>query len=102
MEFSSLTRGPEFVSGGQLEGGCLLKISGALTMRFNSAVRATRVELQEIPQLNYNLRNMLQPISRRFLRELYEAPRGNNLHYICYSVLASLHQVTRVQTIKVR
>ena len=28
--------------------------------------------------------------SRRFLRELDEAPGGNNLHYI-YSVLVSLH-----------
>jgi len=39
-------------------------------------VRATGVELQEIPQLNYNLWNMLQPTSRRFLRELDEAPGG--------------------------
>jgi len=46
--------------------------------------------LQEIPQLNYSLRNMLQPTSRRFLRELDEAPEGNNLHYIYYSVLVSL------------
>jgi len=35
--------------------------------------------LQEIPQLNYTLWNMLQPTSRRFLRELDEAPGGNNL-----------------------
>jgi len=34
--------------------------------------------------------------SRRFLRELDEAPGGSNLHYIYYSVLASLHKVTRV------
>jgi len=34
--------------------------------------------LQEIPQLNY----MLQLISRRFLKELDEAPGGNNLQYI--------------------
>ena len=47
-------------------------------------VRATRVEH-----------------SRRFLRELDKAPKGNNLHYICYSVLTSLHLATRVQTIKV-
>jgi len=47
-------------------------------------VRATRVEH-----------------SRRFLRELDKTPKGNNLHYICYSVLTSLHLATRVQTIKV-
>ena len=34
--------------------------------------------------------------SRRFLRELDKAPRGNNLHYIYYSVLTFLHRVTRV------
>jgi len=44
---------------------------------------------------------MLQPTSRRFLRELDEASGGNNLHYIYYSVLASLHLVTRVWTMKV-
>jgi len=38
--------------------------------------------LQEIPQLNYTLWNMLQPTSRRFLRELDEAPGRNNLQYI--------------------
>ena len=48
-------------------------------MRSNSAVRATRAEH-----------------SRRFLRELDEAPGGNNLQYIYYSVLASLLLVTRV------
>jgi len=43
-------RGPEFVSGGRPEGGCSLRISRALVMRSNSAVRTTRVEtLQEIP-----------------------------------------------------
>jgi len=67
-------RGPEFVSGGQLEGSCPLRISRALTMRSNSAVRATRAVH-----------------SRRFLRELDEAPGGNNLHYIYYSALVSLH-----------
>jgi len=51
-------------------------------------VRATGVELQEIPQLNYNLWNMLQPTSRRFLRELDEAPGG--IIYIIY-VTVSLH-----------
>jgi len=45
---------------------------------------------------------MLQPISRKFLREL-DAPGGNNLQYIYYSVLAFqfLHSlVTRVCTMK--
>jgi len=46
--------------------------------------------LQEIPQLNYSLWHMLQPTSRRFLRELDEAPEGNNLQYIYYSILALL------------
>ena len=56
--------------------------------------------LQEISQLNYTLWNMLQPTSRRFLRELDEASGGNNLHYIlqCLHVLAL---VTRVWTRKV-
>jgi len=45
-------RGPEFISGGQLEGNCPLRISRALVIRSDSAIRATRVEtLQEIPQL---------------------------------------------------
>jgi len=52
--------------------------------------------LQEIFQLNYTLQTMLQPISRRFLRELDEAPGGNNLQYIYYSVLVSLLLVSRV------
>jgi len=38
--------------------------------------------LQEIPQLIIVNEILLQPTSRRFLRELNEAPRGNNLHYI--------------------
>jgi len=37
-------RGPEFVSGGQPEGGCPLRNSGALIIRSNSAVRVTRVK----------------------------------------------------------
>jgi len=42
----------EFISRGQPEGSCLLRISGALVMRSNSAVRTTRAEtLQKIPQL---------------------------------------------------
>jgi len=45
-------RGPEFISGGQPEGSCPLRISGALVMRSNSTVRATEVEtLQEILQI---------------------------------------------------
>jgi len=48
-----MIREPEFVSGGQPEGSCSLRISGALVMRSNSAIRATGVEY-----------------SRRFLREL--------------------------------
>jgi len=51
--------------------------------------------LQEIPQLIIVYEVLLQPTSRRFLRELDEAPGGNNLHYIlqCLRVPAS---VTRV------
>jgi len=75
-------RGLEFVSGGQPEGGCPLRNSRALIMRSNSAVRATGVELQEIPQLIIIYEIWLQPTSRRFLRELDEAPGGNNLQYI--------------------
>jgi len=77
------------------EGSCPLRNSGALIIGSNSAVRATGVELQEIPQLTIIYEIWLQPISRRFLRELDEAPRGNNLHYIlqCLCVPAS---VTRV------
>jgi len=50
-----------------------------LKQGIRATVRATRVEY-----------------SRRFLRELDEAPGGNNLQYIYYSVLASLLLVTRV------
>ena len=38
--------------------------------------------LQEIPQLIIVNEILLQPTSRRFLRELDEAPRENNLQYI--------------------
>jgi len=56
LSWSKVVRRLEFVSGGRLEGSCLLRISRALVMRSNSAVRATRVKiLQEIPQLNYSL-----------------------------------------------
>jgi len=63
-------------------------------------VRATRVELQEIPQLLIVYKILLQPISRRFLRELDEASGGNTLYYIlqCLHVPAL---VTRVWTRKV-
>jgi len=51
--------------------------------------------LQEIPQLIVVNEILLQPTSRRFLRELDEASGGNNLHYIlqCLHVPAL---VTRV------
>jgi len=64
-------------------------------------VRATGVELQEIPQLIIVYEILLQPISRRFLRELDEAPGGNTLYYIlqCLCIPAS---ITRVWTRKVR
>ena len=77
------------------EGGCSLRNSGTLIIGSNFAVRATRVELQEIPQLIIIYEIWLQPTSRKFLRELDEAPGGNNLHYIlqCLHVPAS---VTRV------
>jgi len=63
-------RGSELVSERQLEDGCPLRISEALVMRSNSAVRATGAEH-----------------SRRFLRELDKAPGGNNLQYIYCSIL---------------
>jgi len=88
-------RGPEFVSGGRLEGGCPLRNSGALIIRSNSAVRATGVELQEIPQLIIIYEIWLQPTSRRFLRELDEAPGENNLHYILQYLCVPV-SVTRV------
>jgi len=58
-------------------------------------VRVTGVELQEIPQLIIVYEILLQPTSRRLVRELDEAPGGNNLHYIlqCLRIPAS---VTRV------
>ena len=56
--------------------------------------------LQEIPQLIIVNEILLQPTSRRFLRELDEAPGGNNLHYILqYLCVPAL--VTRVWTRKV-
>jgi len=56
--------------------------------------------LQEIPQLIIVDEILLQPTSRRFLRELDEAPGGNNLHYILqYLCVPAL--VTRVWTRKV-
>ena len=71
-------QGAGVASGERPEGGCPLRNSRALIIGSNSAVRATGVE-----------------DSRRFLRELDEAPGGNNLHYIlqCLHVPAS---VTRV------
>jgi len=64
LSWSRVIRGPVFVSREQLEGSCPLRKSGTLARRSNSAVRATKVN------------------SRRFLRELDEAPEGNNLQYI--------------------
>jgi len=56
--------------------------------------------LQEIPQLIKLSEILLQPTSRRFLRELDKAPGGNNLHYILqYLCIPAL--VTRVLTRKV-
>ena len=43
-------QGARVASGGQPEGGCPLRNSGALIIGSNSAVRVTGVELQEIPQ----------------------------------------------------
>ena len=63
----------------QPESSCLLRLSEALVVRSNSAIRATRAEH-----------------SRRFLRELDEAPGVNNLQYIYYIVFMSLLLVTRV------
>jgi len=53
-----------------------------------------------IPQLIIIYEIWLQPTSRRFFRELDEAPGGNNLHYIlqCLCIPAS---ITRVWTRKV-
>ena len=39
--WSKVIRGLEFVSRGQLEGSCPLRISGTLTIRSNSTIRAT-------------------------------------------------------------
>jgi len=54
----------------------------------------TGVELQEIPQIIIIYEIWLQPTSRRFLRELDEAPGGNYLYYIlqCLHVPALVTQ----------
>jgi len=68
LSWSRVIRGLEFVSRGQPESGCPLRISRALTIRSNSAVRVTGVELQEIPQLNYTIEYIttyLQEIPQR-------------------------------------
>ena len=82
-------------SGERPEGGCPLRNSGALIIGSNSVVRATGVELQEIPQLIIIYEIWLQPTSRRFFRELDEAPGENNLHYIlqCLCIPASITRV---------
>ena len=78
-----------------------ITLKSILALSIMSSVRATGVELQEIPQLIIIYEIWLQPTSRRCLRELDEAPGGNNLHYIlqCLRIPAS---VTRVWTRKVR
>jgi len=53
--WSRVLRELEFISRGQPEGGCPLRISGTLVMRSNSAVRATRVETPEDSSVNYSL-----------------------------------------------
>ena len=72
-----------------------ITLKSILALSIMSSVRATEVELQEIPQLIIIYEIWLQPTSRRCLRELDEAPGGNNLHYIlqCLRIPAS---VTRV------
>ena len=50
-----MIREPEFVSGGLPEGGCPLRNSGALTIGFNSAVRATGGKTPGDFSVNYNL-----------------------------------------------
>jgi len=57
-------------------------------------------KLQEIPQLIIVYEILLQPTSRRFLRELDEAPEGNNLHYILQCLRVPV-LVTKVWTRKV-
>ena len=89
-----MLRGLEFISGGRLEGGCPLRISRALVMRSNSALVALTAELDLITRALEILSG--QKHSRRFLRELDEAPGGNNLQYIYHCVLTSLLLVTRV------
>ena len=44
LSWSGVIRGLEFVSGGRPEGSCLLRNSGALARKSNSAVRATEVD----------------------------------------------------------
>jgi len=73
----------------------LICVSIATGTQTKLVVRATRVELQEIPQLIIICEIWLQPTSRRFLRELDKAPGGNNLHYILQH-LHVLASVTRV------
>ena len=66
---------------GRPEGSCSLRNSGALARRSNSAVRATGVDSRRFLR-EIIVWNMLQLTSRRFLRELDEAPGRNNLQYI--------------------
>ena len=55
LSWSGVIRGPEFVSEGRPEGGCPLKISGALIIESNSAVRATGHKTPGDSSVNYSL-----------------------------------------------
>ena len=44
LSWSGVIRGPEFVSGGRLEGSCPLRNSGALARKSNFAMRVTEVD----------------------------------------------------------
>jgi len=60
------------------------------TLQYSNALNVRRF------QTDIDVRVTGAEHSRRFLRELDEAPEGNNLHYIYYSVLVFLLLVTRV------
>jgi len=70
-------------------------LGGNLPTSLSIPLEISPYRLQEIPQLIIIYEIWLQPTFRKFLRELDEAPGGNNLHYIlqCLCVPAS---VTRV------
>jgi len=62
----------------------------------SEAQQAPFVSFWEIVEVAHRSSVVNSATSRRFLRELDKAPRGNNLQYIYYSVLVSLLLVTRV------